>query len=367
MVAKKKVDNTDNLVEKVEKSEKSDAIEVPVGKYFDNIRSNPWIAATFVLAVVLVLVLILGTGGARGSPKITADDAAQKVLTFLNSNPQITGEVTLVSAKQDGQFYQVMLTYNGQQVPVYTTTDGKFLVGNPVALDAQQQTDTQQTDQQTQVDTSVPKSDKPVVELFVMSYCPYGTQIEKGILPVVTALGNKIDFKLKFVSYAMHGEKEVTENLRQYCIETEQNAKYLDYLHCFLDAGDAEACMTQTKIDKTKLKTCTDKTDKQFAIMNNFNDQSTWLKNSQGQPTYPMFNINKADNDKYGVQGSPTLVINGKEASSGRDPKSLLGTICAAFNTAPAECTTELSSASPSPGFGWSTTAADSAAAAQCG
>jgi len=49
-----------------------------------------------------------------------------------------------------------------------------------------------------------------------MSYCPYGTQIEKGILPVINALGNKIKFSLKFVDYAMHGKKEIDENSRQY-------------------------------------------------------------------------------------------------------------------------------------------------------
>jgi len=62
------------------------------------------------------------------------------------------------------------------------------------------------------------KTDKPEVELFVMSYCPYGTQMEKGILPAFDTLGDTVDAELKFVDYAMHGEKEVKENLRQYCI-----------------------------------------------------------------------------------------------------------------------------------------------------
>ncbi|MEM2131153.1 MAG: GILT family protein, partial [Candidatus Woesearchaeota archaeon] len=71
------------------------------------------------------------------------------------------------------------------------------------------------------------KKDKPEVQLFVMSHCPFGTQMEKGILPVVELLGNKIDFKVRFVYYAMHGEVEVKEQLRQYCIQKEQQDKYL--------------------------------------------------------------------------------------------------------------------------------------------
>ena len=53
----------------------------------------------------------------------------------------------------------------------------------------------------------------------------------------------------------LHGEVE--EQLRQYCIQKEQEAKLLPYLKCFLGktgtAADSEACLTEAKIDKTKL------------------------------------------------------------------------------------------------------------------
>jgi hypothetical protein len=67
-----------------------------------------------------------------------------------------------------------------------------------------------------------------------MSYCPFGTQAEKGILPVVNLLKDKIDFKVKFVNYAMHGKKEIDENNLQYCIQKEEPNKYNSYLTCFL-------------------------------------------------------------------------------------------------------------------------------------
>jgi len=359
MVAKKKVDKVEPVAEK---TEKKDYVEVPVGKYFDKVRANPWIAATFALALVLILVLIFGTGG--NAKKISSDEAAKKVVDFLNSNPMIDGEVALVSAKEEGQFHQITLSYQEQQIPVYTTLDGEFLVGNPVSLTkvAGQQERGTQDNNQPAADTGVPKTDKPYVELFVMSHCPFGTQIEKGILPVVTLLGNKIDFEIKFVNYAMHGEKEVLEQLNQYCIQMEQNDKYLNYLRCFLEDGDGEACLTKEKIDKTKLAACTQKADKEFAIKDNLADKSKWMSGR-----FPQFNTHKAENEKYGVRGSPTLVINGKQVNSGRDPASLLKVVCASFNSPPAECQNSLSSATPSPGFGWSATAADSAAAAQCG
>lgn len=67
--------------------------------------------------------------------------------------------------------------------------------------------------------------------------------------------------------------------------------------------------------------------------------------------SYAGFEIFKADNEKYNVGGSPTLVINGSESNSGRDSKSLLKSICSAFNNPPKECSTELPSESPTPGF----------------
>jgi hypothetical protein len=207
---------------------------------------------------------------------------------------------------------------------------------------------------------SIVKSDKPVVEAFVMSQCPYGTQIEKGLIPVVKLLGNKIDFQVKFVNYAMHGKVELDEQMRQHCIETEQSEKFIDYLSCYLNAGNSADCLVSTKIDKTKLDTCVAATDAEFKITALFNDKSTWAGGN-----YPPFPIYDAENKAYGVQGSPTMVINGNVAKTGRDSASLLAAICAAFNTPPAECSTQLSSAQPSPGFGTATTSGTTAAS--CG
>ncbi|MFH1290674.1 MAG: hypothetical protein ABIH92_04670 [Nanoarchaeota archaeon] len=347
--------------EHVEKKE--EVVEINFGKHLDKLRANPWIASTFVLALILILVLAFGGSGSTGTV-VSAEDAGAKVLGFINSNPQITGEVTLASVVEEGQFYQVILNYEGQQVPVYTTLDGEFLVSNPVSLgeiEPADSGDSQPTTPPTQVDESIPKSDKPVVELFVMSHCPYGTQSEKGAVPVAELLGDKIDFEIKFVYYAMHGETEVYEQANQYCIQEEQNDKFLDYLTCFLEAGDGEGCLTEVGIDKAKMETCVARIDTEFSLTANLEDQSTWLSGR-----FPLFDIHKVENEEYGVRGSPTLVVNGKQASSGRDSASILATVCGAFNTVPEECATELSAASPSPGFGWDATAG-SETAATCG
>jgi hypothetical protein len=228
---------------------------------------------------------------------------------------------------------------------------------------AENDTPNTKTNSEPVADVVEEKSDKPKVELFVMSHCPYGLQMEKGIIPVAKALGDKIDFKIKFNDYAMHGEKELKEQLSQYCIQKEQSDKYMAYLGCFTKDGDSgiESCLSNAKIDKNKLNGCIAKTDKEFKVLENFNNKAGF------KGSYAGFEIFKADNEKYNVGGSPTLVINGTQSNSGRDSKSLLKSICSAFNNPPKECSTELSSDSPAPGFGAGAAPSSGAAAAGCG
>jgi hypothetical protein len=200
------------------------------------------------------------------------------------------------------------------------------------------------------------KTDKPVVEAFVMSYCPYGTQIEKGLIPVANLLKDKMNFSVKFCDYSMHGKKEVDENLLQYCIQTVDNANYLTYLSCFLNASDSPGCLKSAKVNTDKVNVCVTATDKQYSITASYNDQTKWIS---GQ--FPPFDVQKDLNTKYGVQGSPTLVVNGVILDGvSRDPESMLKAICATYKTAPAECSQTLSTAAPSTGFGYSTTDAAS-------
>jgi len=307
---------------------------------------NYWIVSTVVLAILLLIVTFTTCGPFTGAATVTADEAGQKVLEFAKSQG---AEAEFVSASDDGSLYEVILSIEGQEIPVYVTKDGKTLVPQPIPLEAEAET---APAQETPAPANIPQSNKPVVEAFVMSHCPYGTQIEKGLLPVVEALGDKIDFELKFVYYAMHPSAgEVEEQLNQYCIQKNEKDKFNSYLTCFLEAGDGEGCIDKTLIDKATLSACVDATDEAYNVIANLEDTSSWLSGK-----FPKFDIHKADNEKYQVAGSPTLVINGVKAQVGRDSISLLNAICGAFNVAPEECNTEFEAVSPTPGFGWSTT-----------
>ena len=196
---------------------------------------------------------------------------------------------------------------------------------------------------------SCSKKDVPDVSLYVMAYCPFGTQAEKGIIPVVNLLWDKINFKVKFVDYEMHGKESIDEDNLQYCIQKEQKEKYIPYLTCFLKAWDSASCIKENSIDMDKANTCIKALDKKYNITWLFNDKSTWLNGR-----FPQYNVYKDENDEYGVQGSPTLVINWiKVQPSSRSPQGYLDTICKAFTKKPAECDKKISDKAYDPSFGW--------------
>lgn len=199
---------------------------------------------------------------------------------------------------------------------------------------------------------------RPKVELFVMSLCPFGLQMQKGITPVARALGNKIDFEIKFVDYAMHGWPEISENVSQYCIQKTDKSKYLDYLDCFAEKGDALSCFDGLDMSSSTLNNCANKIDKKYSVIANYKNQNSWKGGR-----FPSFNINKIDTDKYQVAGSPTLVVDGKKINTSRDSASLLWEICSYFDEKPSECLEALSSEQPSPGFGYT----NSSGSGSCG
>jgi len=327
-----------------------------------------------IAAIVLVVAIAIG-GGVYFYKMKKADiglEGAKKTVTdFVNNNLLQPGTTaTVKSAVKDGGLYSVVITVGKQDITTYITQDGKKFF--PEAMDtAPAPSAADQAKQQAAApQQDIPKSDVPDVKLFVMSYCPFGTQMEKGILPVLDTLKSKIKYSLEFVDYSMHNNKatndrkELDENLRQYCIEKNQPTKLNTYLACFLKKGQGTeaSCMASAGANAAQVATCMKQADTQFNVTKNFDDQSTY---SGGQ--FPIFEVNKDDNVKYGVQGSPTLVINDVTASAaGRDSSSILKTICGAFNNPPKECAAKLSTTAPASGFG-DGTAAVGAPAASCG
>ena len=332
-------DNYKEPEKKYEKIDKPEIVPKKIGSLTDKLRANPFILSTAicgVLAVFLLVVVLSGSSGGITGKVVSEEVAGNNLIGFLNEVAD--SEVTLLDIEDSGSLYKVLIEFMGKEMPVYVTKDGSFYTTTLLPL----VTSTQEKEDKPSQD--IPKSDKPKVELFVMTHCPYGTQAEKGMIPVLNLLGDKIDGNIRFVHYFMHKQpgQEPDETPRQVCIREEQSDKYLDYLACFLGEGDAETCLVEVGINTAELSECID------------NRADGYYEEDSGL------------SEGYGVRGSPTLVINGKIVNSARDSAAYLDTICQAFNDAPSECGNELSSEASSPGFGYSASSS-SGSSASCG
>ncbi|PIN77734.1 hypothetical protein COV15_01475 [Candidatus Woesearchaeota archaeon CG10_big_fil_rev_8_21_14_0_10_34_12] len=307
--------------------------------------NNPWMLSTTVLAIIAVVLLILtfASSGITGKA-ISENQAGQKTVSFVKDIYKI--DVTLKDTSTEGNLYKIdLLMDDGSPVTLYTTKDFSFMKlpnGYWVSvLEVREQAAAYQVAEgQASTPAEVVKSDKPEVELFVMTHCPYGTQAEKGFIPAIEALGGTINAKIRFVHYFMHGDVEEQETYAETCIREEQSSKFINYLKCFLETGDSTNCVTKIGVDKTKLDSC--------------------VSSGKGKEYYEG---DKTLSEGYGVRGSPTLIINGGEAEFyPRSPSNALSVICSAFNTEPDQCSLELSADNPATGFGTSSSSSDTTA-----
>ncbi|HRZ85641.1 MAG TPA: C1 family peptidase [Candidatus Paceibacterota bacterium] len=167
---------------------------------------------------------------------------------------------------------------------------------------------------------------KPTVELFVMTYCPYGAQAEKGIIPVIKLLGSRVNFKIRYLNYFMHGGVEEEETYRQICIREENKQKFIPYIECFVQQGNATKCLNDLKLN---VDVCMSQRAKYY------------------------YSLDSSLSTSYKATGSPMLFVNGKEIDFyPRSQANSLKIICSYFKNSPTACSKTLNESNPSPGFG---------------
>ncbi|MFC1705096.1 DsbA family protein, partial [Nanoarchaeota archaeon] len=225
----------------------------------------------------------------------------------------------------------------GREYDSYVTKDAGLLFPSGVSLSEAPEAAAAPAQAQ-QPSQNYPKSEKPVVDLYIMSYCPYGIQAQKGLHPVMELMGDDAEINIKWVPYIMHGLKEIDENNRQYCIQKEQRSKYTDYVGCFVESQDAAACGKFAGIDEAKVETCIEKSDTEFHITEDYEDKASW---SGGR--FPVYRVDKVEADELGVRGSPSMFINGVSYGGARTPEAYKAALCSAFDNPPEECEEVLS------------------------
>lgn len=188
-----------------------------------------------------------------------------------------------------------------------------------------------------QICANMSKSDKPLLEAFIVSECPFGLQMQRIMADIIGKAPDAQKFmKARYIGSvsnnaisSMHGEEEAQENLRQICIREEQANKYWSYVGCYMKEGKSSECLKSSSIDQEKVNSC--------------------MKDPNRGVAYAQEDFDLAD--KMSISGSPTIYMNGKIVSEfdfatdtidGRSPEALKNMLCCAFKSKPIFCSQEL-------------------------
>lgn len=328
----------------------------------------PQIVMMIAILAIGIVVGALAIYATAGSPKVvtvpgecqtpTVDLSAieSKVADYIETNLLGSPDLSLSinDATLMGQFYNITFDVMQNGTPVgsgMVVASNTTLVIPNIVLDM----DEPLSIPEEQPPADIPPTDTPAVDLFIMSFCPYGMNAVEQMIPVVQLLGEKADFKLSYVLYSdfasqygvdwsdycsdeseaycsMHGIGEVNEDVRQLCIQEHQSDKlwaYMSQVTAAYNAGtisasnmddEWEALAQAAGVDVDAVKSCVA-------------DESDTLLAEQA-----------ALDALYGADASPTLVVNGVQAQISMTPESLKTGICGAFITEPGECQQDLGS-----------------------
>lgn len=297
-----------------------------------------------IVTLFLVIIVIAFVGGgifylskkknslgmlASISGAISSQEAGNKAIDFINKNLLQEGvTASLKEIKEESGLYKATIKITQkegeQDANVYVSRDGKFLFVNPPI----------EMKEIEEKPTETPKTEKPDIKLFVMSFCPYGNQAEDLMKPVINLLKDKIDVRLNYIvskdssgKYkSLHGDQELNQNVREICVFKYQKEKFWDFVYKI-----NEKCTSQNA------DTCWEQQAKDLGI------DTEKIKSCQQTEADALLAEEEKLVQQYGVSGSPQLFINGVEYNGERSSEGYKAGICSGFATPPQECQQQLS------------------------
>ncbi|MFH1474091.1 MAG: hypothetical protein ABIE55_04350 [Candidatus Aenigmatarchaeota archaeon] len=306
------------------------------------LKINSWMLVSIVLIIALAgIIIFYGMSGTR----VQADNSqeiADKALTFINGNLVQPG--TSASFVEVGEFeglYNVTVSYQGDFISIFMTKDGdNMFLSAPLNIEEIQEEIAQAPVQEQP--TEVTKTEKPTVQLFVMSFCPYGIQAETAMEPVIALLGDKADIQVHFIASvtgdtpdsinSLHGAPEAEEDLRQVCM-----IKYYDKYKFWAYVTKLNSECASMYRDAAAYDPCWKAAAEEFGM-----DVSTIEACASGSEGVDLLKVDNVLTSSLGVTGSPTMFINGLRYGGARTPESYKAAICDTFITPPAECSEAL-------------------------
>ncbi len=314
-----------------------------------------WIIAAVLGVLLIISVLTQGfsnlplglklpfASNILGESVVDMEKAKGDAAEFINEvilQGQSSANITEISEDEATNMYKVKLEIDGQEYTSYITKNGKYLF----ATEPQEITTSEEDPEQ--ATKEYPKSDKPEVLLFTMSYCPYGNEAENFVEPVARLLKDKANIEPHYVIYnekdygykgkeycldnenkycSMHGVGELNQGVRELCVYRDQKDKFWDFVMA------ANSDCTAENIEK-----CWTKAAKKAGV------NVDKVKQCQANESIALLKKEVELNKKYDVSGSPTIVLNGEQYEGQRSPETFKQAVCSAFNSSPGSCDTTL-------------------------
>ena len=291
-----------------------------------------------VIAALIIAQALYYISGAGVPGALSLEEAAERAINYINS-VALNGQATasLLEVIEESGLYKIRLTIENQTYESYVTKDGKILF--PQGTKISEETPGAPISE----GAELPKTDNPQVQLFVMSFCPWGNQAEELMRPTAELLKDKASIELHYVIYSnyspdycldeeskycsMHGIQELNQGVRELCVQKYQGDKFWDFveeINSSCNYQDVDLCWEsiakKVGVDVAGVKTC------------------------QKDEALEILAQELALNQKYGITGSPQLIINKAEYQGPRSSEAYKQGICSTFNSLPEECSQILSS-----------------------
>jgi len=355
----------EKIQEELEKVEEE--IEKEIEEESNKIMSNIWAIGIIFLLIGLVVGIIGGlafkgnsvqTQGNAISPdeakkiaQATAYDLIYKQLKQFGQ--QVNVKIEAVDAKDMGDFYNVTLKITvlgrSQDAYFYVTKDGKYVA--PAVFKAVTNFDKSKAEEEMKSLYEIKnKTDKPKVVIAVMANCPFGNQVEKPLLEVLKLFGDKIEVEPRYIIYpgknpytgesesvngtnywSLHGNYELDEGVLEYVIwklyGTQTWIEFVNKVN--------EQCYTSH--DTKKVRECALNIAKEMGL--DVNKIEQYLKEHKNEIIQHEYEVTA----KEGINGSPTIIINGEVYRGPRTAEAIKEAICSAFKNPPAVCNEKLS------------------------
>ena len=235
------------------------------------------------------------------SSSTTGEEAGEIIIDYLNA--RTGGGVTYISNTDLGFLYEITVSYNGQNIPVFITKDGKYFVqiALPITEEGppnQPPTNNQQPIQVSEDDDAVEgQADAPITIIEFSDYeCPFCGKFYTETLPLLRT--NYIEtgkVKLIFRDYPLNDIHPNAQKAAEAAECAGQQNKYFEMHDKLFENQQA------LSIDNLK----------QYAKDLNLNQQAFDTCLDDGTMAEEV-NKDLAEGTSYGISGTPGFFINGR-------------------------------------------------------